>query len=209
MRYPEHLLTEDEEIVHEFRPHWKILLPALGWAMLLMAATGVAFAALPFETARWALLAAPLLWLLIAGRSALDYWFTQYVLTTERIIVRTGILSRSGTEIPLESIVNVLFSQTFVERLLRYGDVTLESAGVQGRSVLEDVPGPEGLQSQVYRLREARSWAMRRGPEHGDPAEPPAGDVISELERLASLRERGHLSDDEFETRKRRLLADD
>lgn len=206
MRYPEHLLTEDEEIVREFRPHWKVLLPVLGWAMLLMAATGVAFAALPFETARWALLAAPLLWLLIAGRGTLDYWFTNYVLTTERIIVRRGVIARTGTEIPLESIVNVLFSQRMWERLLRFGDVTLESAGVQGRSVLEDIPDPEGFQSQVYRMREARGLTLRDRP---GPVGTASGDVIGELERLADLRERGHLSDDEFEARKRRLLADD
>ena len=206
MRYPEHLLTEDEEIVREFRPHWKVLLGAFGWAMLLMAAVGVAFAALPSDIARWTPLAALALWLVLSARAVVDRWFTNYVLTTERIIVRRGMIARTGTEIPLESVVNVLFAQTVWERLLRYGDVTLESAGVQGRSVLDDIPDPEGFQSQVYRVREARSLAMKHGP---GPLDTAYGDVVGELERLADLRERGHLSDDEFEARKQRLLADD
>lgn len=204
MRYPEHLLTEDEEIVREFRPHWKVLLGAFGWAMLLAAAVGIAFAAIP-DLAWWVALAAVVLWLVLSTRAIVDRWFTNYVLTTERIIVRRGMIARTGTEIPLESVVNVLFSQTVWERLLRYGDVTLESAGVQGRSVLDDIPDPEGFQSQVYRVREARSLAMKRGPGPDDSAR---GDIVGELERLADLRERGHLSDDEFEARKRRLLED-
>ncbi|MEX1177639.1 MAG: PH domain-containing protein [Nitriliruptor sp.] len=202
MRYPERLLTDDEEIVRQFRPHWRVLLPALVWAMILTAAVTVAFLALdpPFE---WiALAAATVLWLVICARSVLSYWFTNYVLTTERIIVRSGMVARSGTEIPLENINNVLFSQSVIERLLGYGDVLLESAGSQGQSRLSDIPDPEHFQSQVYRVREARSLSMRST----GPGEGPAGDVVSQLERLADLRERGHLSDEEFETRKRRLL---
>lgn len=205
MRYPEHLLTDDERIVREFRPHWKVLLPALGWAMLLMGVTGAAFAALPPDLQWWSVPVAAVLWLLLAGRAVLQWRYTNYVLTTERVIVRRGIVARTGTEIPLESVVNVLFSQTMWERMLRYGDVTLESAGVQGRSVLDDIPDPEGFQSQVYRVREARSVALRDGPGEAGHA---TGDVVGQLERLADLRERGHLSDEEFEVRKRHLLDD-
>lgn len=205
MRYPDHLLTEDEEIVREFRPHWKVLLPALAWAMLLLAAVGAAYAALDVTVWRWVLLGAVLLWLVLAGRGVVDRWFTNYVLTTERLIVRRGVIARSGNEIPLESVVNVLFTQTVWERLLRYGDVTLESAGVQGRTTFDDIPDPEGFQSQVYRVREARALAMRDGP---GPRGVATGDVVGQLERLADLRERGHLSDEEFEARKRRLLED-
>lgn len=205
MRYPERLLTEDEEIVHQFRPHWRVLLPALAWAMLVTAAAGFGFAALdpPVE---WIVVAvAVVLWLAVAGRAVLAFWFTNYVLTTERIIVRSGMIARRGVEIPLENVNNVLFSQSVVERLLGYGDVLLESAGTQGQSRLADIPDPEQFQSEVYRVREARSLAMRRGPGAADNA---SGDVVSQLERLAELRERGHLTDEEFEARKRRLLED-
>jgi uncharacterized membrane protein YdbT with pleckstrin-like domain len=203
VRYPERLLTEDEEIVRQFRPHWRVLLPALAWAMVLAAGTGVAFAALDPPVERIVLGVAVLVWLLVAGRAVLAYWFTNYVLTTERIIVRSGMVARSGTEIPLENINNVLFSQRVVERLLGYGDVLLESAGSQGQSRLEDIPDPEEFQSQVYRVREARSVALRHGPGSATHAD---GDVVSRLERLADLRERGHLSDEEFAVEKRRLL---
>jgi uncharacterized membrane protein YdbT with pleckstrin-like domain len=203
VRYPVRLLTEDEEIVRQFRPHWRVLLPALGWAMVLAALVGIGFAALEVDLARWGVLAGVLVWLVLSGRSLLDYWFTSYVLTSERIIVRRGMIARTGTEIPLESVVNVLFSQRVIERLLGYGDVVLESAGTQGQSELHDIPDPEAFQSQVYRVREARALAMRHGPGPEGHAD---GDTVGQLERLADLRERGHLSDEEFAARKRRLL---
>lgn len=204
MRYPDRLLTDDEEVVRQFRPHWRVLLPALAWAVVLVASVGVGFAALSGDARWWVLLGAAALWLLIAGRGVLAYLATDYVLTTERIVVRRGLIARSGTEIPLENVANVLFSQSVLERLLGYGDVLLESAGAQGQSRLTDIPDPEHFQSQVYRVREARSLALRH---HGGAMGDAPGDVVSQLERLADLRERGHLSEAEFATEKARLLG--
>jgi membrane protein YdbS with pleckstrin-like domain len=198
MRYPERLLTDDEEILRQFRPHWRVLLPVLAWAMLAAALGGVAGAALDPPWREIAIGGAVLLWVLVSTKPLIDWWFTNYVLTTERIVVRRGMIARTGTEIPLEQVTNVLYSQTVLERLLRYGDVVLEAAGSEGRSELHDIPDPEGFQHEVYVARELRT-VPRRGD--GRPA-----DALDALERLADLRERGHLTDEEFEVAKRRLL---
>lgn len=204
MRYPNRLLTEDEEIIHQFRPHWRVLLPSIGWAMLLAAITGVALAVMDREMDRWtavAIGAAVVIWLALSLRSLVDWWFTNYVLTTERIIVRAGMIARTGTEIPLENINNVLFSQRVIERVLGYGDVLVESAGSQGQSRLHDIPDPEAFQSEVYRARELRTLHFSGGSGQ-------ARDVVSQLEALADLRERGHLDDEEFAAKKRKLLGE-
>jgi membrane protein YdbS with pleckstrin-like domain len=198
MRYPERLLTDDEEILRQFRPHWRVLLPVLSWAMLAAALGGVAGAALDPPWRDVAIAGAALLWVLVSTKPLLAWWFTNYVLTTERIVVRRGMIARTGTEIPLEQVTNVLFSQTVFERLIGYGDVVLEAAGSEGRSELHDIPDPEGFQHEVYVARELRT-VPRRGD--GRLAEP-----LEALERLADLRERGHLTDQEFEQAKRRLL---
>jgi membrane protein YdbS with pleckstrin-like domain len=198
MRYPERLLTDDEEILRQFRPHWRVLLPVLAWAMLAAALGGVAAAALDAPWREVAIGAAVLVWLLLSIKPLLAWWFTNYVLTTERIVVRRGMIARTGTEIPLEQVTNVLFAQTVLERLLGYGDVLLEAAGSQGRSELHDIPDPEGFQHEVYVARELRT-VPRRGDGH-------LADPLGALERLADLRERGHLTDDEFEAAKGRWL---
>jgi membrane protein YdbS with pleckstrin-like domain len=201
MRYPTRLLTENEEIVDQFRPHWKVLLPAILWAMGLAALAGVMIAALASPWRWYAVGVLVLIWFVLATRSMFAWWFTNYVLTTERIIVRRGMIARTGVEIPLENVTNVLFSQTVLERLLRYGDVVLESAGSQGQSELHDIPDPEGFQSEVYAARELRSLSIKGGGTE-------VRDLVSQLEALADLRERGHLSDDEFATRKSWLLRE-
>jgi membrane protein YdbS with pleckstrin-like domain len=201
MRYPTRLLTENEEILDQFRPHWKVLLPSILWAMLLAALAGVAFAALEQPWGWVSLGLGFVIWLTLSLRSLVEWLFTNYVLTSERIIVRKGMIARTGVEIPLENVTNVLFSQTVLERLLRYGDVTLESAGTQGRSKLDDIPDPEGFQSEVYAARELRTSHIKSGGNAGS-----IRDVVAQLEALADLRERGHLSDEEFATKKERLL---
>jgi membrane protein YdbS with pleckstrin-like domain len=201
MRYPTRLLTPDEEILRQFRPHWRVLLPAAGWAVLLGVLTGIALAALEPPWPAYAAAAAVVVWLLLSARSVLRWWFTNYVLTTERIIVRSGMVARSGTEIPLENVNNVLFTQRVLERVLGYGDVLIESAGSQGQSRLRDIPDPEGFQSELYRVRELRALHFR-----GAGSGVAARDVVDQLERLADLRERGHLDDQEFARHKAELL---
>lgn len=205
MRYPERLLTPDEQIVHQFRPHWKVLLPAFGWALLMAAVVGIAFAALQDRRETWmpwtVLGIAVVLWLVLSAKALLDWVFTNYVLTSERIIVRKGMIARSGTEIPLENINNVLFNQRVLERMLGYGDVIVESAGSMGQSVLDNIPDPEAFQSEVYATRELRSLQLKGGTQQ-------TRDVVEQLEALADLRERGHLTDAEFAAKKRQLLGE-
>jgi membrane protein YdbS with pleckstrin-like domain len=199
MRYPKRLLTDDEEILRQFRPHWRVLLPTVGWALLLaaLAAVAIVLAGEQFTTTAGGVAFG--LWLLLSARRLFNWWFTSYVLTTERIIVRRGWIARSGTEIPLESINNVLFSQRVIERLLGYGDILIESAGQQGQSRIEDIPRPEAFQAEVYAAREMRALHFSGGV---------ARDIVAQLESLAGLRERGHITDAEFEAKKRRLLGD-
>lgn len=199
MRYPEKFLTDDETIVAELHPHWRTLLPVGLWTILAAGALWVTIANLE-SGGRWIVTGVIVLgWLILSLPPAVNRRFMVYVLTTERIIVRSGILSRSSVEIPLDSIQNVNFEQNPFERLLRYGDVRLESAGEGGQSVLKDVPNPESFQSQVYRAREDRMMHLEGGSR--------GRDVASQLQDLAALRDAGNLSPEEFEAEKRKLLG--
>lgn len=199
MGYPERLLSPGEEVVREFRPHWQFLaLPIVfGLAGVVLAVLSVASIE---GTAVWlVLLGIVAVWALLSVKRVADWLTTEYVITNERVVRRAGVFSRSGVEIPLESITNVAFNQSLVERIIRSGDLVIESAGESGQSRYSDIPDPEGLQSLIYQQREARTVSLRRGDD--------GGSVSSELGRLADLRDRGVLSEDEFEQQKRRLLG--
>lgn len=200
MAYPQRLLTDDEEIVREFHPHWRVLLMAGLWTVLGLALAVVGVVALEGAWMWTAVAAGGLAVLVFTVPRVVAWRFRLYVLTTERIVVRDGIVRREGTEIPLESINNVLFNQSVIERLLGYGDVLIESAGSQGQSRLTDIPDPEAFQSQVYRAREARSIHLQ-GPGASGPR-----DAVAQLESLAALHQQGALTDEEFEAQKAKLL---
>lgn len=202
MAYPRRLLTEDEEVIREFHPHWRVLLMAGVWTVLGLAVIVVGTVVMGLEgAAMWAAVAVGVVVIVaLAVPPIVDWKFRLYVLTTERIVVRTGVVSRDGTEIPLESINNVLYSQSVIERLLGYGDVLIESAGSQGQSRLDDIPDPEAFQSEVYRAREERSLHFQ-----GQGSAP--RDAVAQLESLAALHEQGVLTDEEFAEKKAKLMG--
>lgn len=162
MPFPQRLLADDEEIVLDLHPHWKrLILPTF----LLPVAVGVSSYLLfvvPQGSARtplrWVIVAVALLVLL---RLTVWPWITwrttHYVLTTRRVVIRRGVLGRSGRDIPLTRVNDVSFRHSLLERMLRCGTLTIESAGEHGQVVLPEVPDVELVQREVYRCVEQES----------------------------------------------------
>ena len=107
-------------------------------------------------------------------RPFLRWVTTHYVVTTNRIVLREGVLSRAGRDVPLNRVNDVTFSHSVGERLFRSGTLVVESAGERGQVVLADVPRVESVQRTVYDLvqdaedRDAQRW---QGGGHGAPAD--------------------------------------
>lgn len=199
MAYPKRLLSPDEEIIQEFRPHWRAILMPISLTVVGGVALVFAIAMAEADVRRWLVPAILIVWALVAWPTLIKWWFTGYVVTSERLVVRTGVFSRAGKEIPLEVINDVAFSQRFVERWFRSGDLLVESAGEQGQSRFHDIPDPEGLQSLIYKLREQRTIELQ-GRQGRDPTE--------QLESLARLHAEGVITTEEFEEKKQKLLED-
>ena len=201
MGYPERLLSEDEVIESEFRPHWSGILRE---GLIVLGGVAIAIVFAIFDAPAWAyLVVAGLVLVLIAG--GLIRWLnTLHVITNERLIYRAGFIAKQGTEIPLEVIQNVAFNQSLFERMFGTGDLMIESAGTHGQTRYKDIPKPEGVQSLIYRMREQRTRALE-GPGPGPASQPESS--VSQLERLSRLHDEGKLSDAEFEAEKARLLG--
>jgi uncharacterized membrane protein YdbT with pleckstrin-like domain len=107
---------------------------------------------------RWAVVAVALLVLLVWFVHPLLTWLTtQYVFTSRRIITRTGIVARSGKDMPLSKVNDVSFEYTILERILGCGTLTVSSASEDGELVIRNVPKVEEIQREIYRLTEADS----------------------------------------------------
>ena len=180
MGYPRRLLTEDEDVVYDLRPHWKILVwPAiLAPVIVFLAAFGIR--KVPegeLQTPlRLTAAAVALAMLLLYCLAPLLRWLTtHFVVTTRRVIMRSGVLSRSGRDIPLFRINDVTFEHSFFERLLGAGTLVVESAGERGQVTLADIPRPEVVQRELYRLIEADDKRRRADLDDDWPGAEPGG----------------------------------
>lgn len=80
---------------------------------------------------------------------------TSYMLTTHRIISRRGVLSRYTESIALDRIQDTRVRQGLMGRILRFGDLELESAGRDGAEVIHHVNDPVGLSRDLLLAIEA------------------------------------------------------
>lgn len=207
MPFPQKLLTDDEHIILDLRPHWKALAEPLLWSVLLAVAAILLGSKVSGDNAaaiRWAIAGAAIVaWIWLAGIRLARWKFTEFVLTNERLIARSGVIAKVSKEIPLERVNDVTVTQSMLDRLLRSGDIRLESAGEFGQQTFDDIGHPVEVQKKIYEAAEARKGPAIVSGAHPGPG---GGSVADELAKLADLRDRGALTEDEFQQRKRRLL---
>lgn len=209
MAFPDSILTEDETVVAQFRPHWRMLAIPVLWVIAALVAIVLIFQVLPPENGTADSATAGVIFLALIALAIIPvfrWWFTIYVLTTERLITRTGVIARSGIELPLQNINNVIFTQNVLERVLQSGDLLIESAGESGQSRFSDIPNPEEFQSLLYRTREEQG--RKTAAEESTIAADITRDPTEQLERAVRLHKDGALSDEEFEKMKRSILGD-
>jgi uncharacterized membrane protein YdbT with pleckstrin-like domain len=204
--YPQRLLNDGEEVALDLRPHWwyfsRHILSGVPLVVLLVIVSKLG---VTFVWWVWGILA--LVW---AGWLALQYlnWtFTHFVVTSSRVIFRTGVLAKHGVEIPMDRVANINFNQSMWERLIGAGDLEIESAGKDGQTRFDDIWHPDAVQQELYRQMEA--YAKARAGWAGGGSAPPAPAPVTvpeQLQQLADLRDRGVITAAEFETKKAQLL---
>jgi uncharacterized membrane protein YdbT with pleckstrin-like domain len=157
MAYPRKLLSDDERVELELHPHWKAL--ALPVLVLLLTVPVASFAAakvpagdarLPLRVVVLAIAVGVLFFLTFMP--FLRWTTTHYVVTDRRLITRSGIIARSGRDMPLIRINDISFAHTVPERILGCGTLVVESAGERGQLTLIDVPRVEFVQRRIYEL---------------------------------------------------------
>ena len=77
---------------------------------------------------------------------------THYVITTHRVMVRRGILTKNGKDITLSKITDVSFQQTLLDRIIRSGSLHIESAGDSPDENLTNIPRSNEVQQLINRL---------------------------------------------------------
>lgn len=162
MGYPQKLLSQGEVIKFEMKPHWRALIVPM---LLLIVVVGLGAFLFTLIPAPVNLAIVVLVVVIIVWFSLIPFlrWITtQYVFTNRRVIIRRGLLTKQGRDMPLSKVNNVTFEVTFLGRILNFGRLIIQSAGEDSDLDIEDVPNVEVIQRDVYQLYEEDD-ARRRG----------------------------------------------
>jgi hypothetical protein len=211
MSFPRHLLGEDEELVMDLRPHWSAVagpvaagLVAVGAGLTLPGLVPAWFGPLQqFAQVVLQLAALTALGWLVVPRIA--RWITtQIVLTSDRLILRTGVFTKYAREVRLPLIEDIVIRQSLWARLVGAGDLVVEMAGPR-LATFPAVPDPAHVRDEISSQLDRFDPKEVEPPEPGEPARV-GGSVVEQLQHLADLRDRGDLSREEFQRLKSELL---
>jgi len=203
--YPKKLLNPGELIAFDLHPHWWYFAPLGAFAVVILAGAVAATILLNGNAQTYTLLglgALTVMWLVTFLVRFAEWRTTHFVLTSDRLIVRTGVLSKHGTEIPLERINDISYHQTLFERLVGAGDLMIESAGERGQDTFSRIPHPDRVEQLIY--AEMENNRQRVSGVHIEQQEASIPEQISDL---AKLRDQGVLTDAEFQAKKAELLS--
>ena len=150
----------DEVVIWEGHPTWRA---TLSFHIKGFIATAVLFALILL--ANWAgadissLIAGTVLVAGIALTILIGWihrFFTQYAITTKRLHIRQGILSKVESSTNVDRIQNITVRQSPVDRIMRVGSIEFETASdaIGDRFSFIGVNNPQSLREQIMHARE-------------------------------------------------------
>jgi uncharacterized membrane protein YdbT with pleckstrin-like domain len=150
------LLGADEHEVVHTRTHAKALIWPATALVLLGAAMGAGAALIPRDARPGGQLA-----IVVAGVALIIWWTfipflrwrtTTYTITTRRLITRSGILNKTGKDLPLNRINEVASQRSLLDRMFGCGSLHVQTAAEAGVIVLHDVPDVEHVHAEPTKL---------------------------------------------------------
>lgn len=212
--YLSSLLGDNEEILLVSRQHWSVLFrmvvletfSILAIVVILIIAQ-IYFPELPLGYG-YILLILPLISML---REFMIWWNRQIVITNRRVIQISGIINKNVIDSSLEKVNDVKMVQSFWGRIFSYGNVEILTASEMGANLFKKIGDPIRFKTTMLnaksRLEMEQAGAFLEKVNGIEPGESASGDIPALIERLGVLREKGILTEAEFEQKKADLLA--
>ncbi len=149
-----HLLPHERQAITT-RFHPAVLIKPVAEALAGLAIAGLLTTTVAHRNGS-AILIIWLLWLILVFRLLIRIytWLEDYfVVTSQRLILATGIFTRTVNMMPLTKVTDMSFKRSAMGRLLGYGEFIVESAGQdQALRRVDHLPYPEQLYLEVCGL---------------------------------------------------------
>jgi uncharacterized membrane protein YdbT with pleckstrin-like domain len=214
MGYLEGLMGEKEKIVDKERQHWTMIAGQLAlWvvvSVIIFLLTAVLAVATPVDGLALVLLLVLIFPFWKIAVSLLNWWNEQYVITNRRVIQLEGIINKHSIDSSLEKVNDVVLTQSAVGRMLNYGDLEILTASEMGVNLFRRIAHPVKFKTQMLNQKEGlgeldvfESKARRMLAEEA-PSQRDIPELIAELDEL---RQKGIITNEEFQEKKDALLA--
>jgi uncharacterized membrane protein YdbT with pleckstrin-like domain len=197
-----HLMT-GETVVCETRLSRIMFLPAF----LLVVLAGLIFSAIMAggPEARRAL---PLPEVILACAVALALWVSvkrsavEFAVTNKRVIVKTGLVGQHSSETLLRQVEGITVDQGIFGRVFNYGTIVIEGTGT------DRIPYPGIMAPMQFRMAALEQIDKATAPAAAMPHDAePNKDPYLILLRMNALKERGIMTDEEFQREKSKILG--
>ncbi len=217
MSYAESLLAKNEHVVYQGRQHWlaplsdslrPIVLVLLGLVILFLAvfvkASGVF----------WTVTALLSLVLILVGSvwSAI-VWLTwraqEYLITNRRVLKVEGLIDKRSADSSLEKINDAILSQGILARLLKYGNLDIMTAAEEAIDRYEMLANAVDFKKAMLNAKndlEDGGRGVTTAGQRSRSVAADAGEVEAALDRLAALRDKGKITQADYERKKADLL---
>lgn len=137
-----------------------------------------------------------------------------WAVTNLRVIDEYGVFSNNTKESPLEKINNISYSQSFLGKIFGYGNVQIQTAAEIGSTTYFMVEKPRELKDTITQMQEEykQNQIKKQASELasamiiGQQQQTNKIDIAAELEKLHDLKLKGILTEEEYNTRKIKIL---
>jgi len=205
--YVDNLLGEHEKILMVARQHWFTFLQAvlveilfivviLTIVTVLLLITHLSIIALGFF-----LLIIPFVGM---ARDFVDWSSRQYIISNFRVVQVSGIVNKNVIDSSLEKVNDVKMAQSFFGRIFNYGDIEILTASELGVNLFKHIGDPVHFKTTMLNAKERLEHEGSR-PEEAEGAD--RSDIPALIEQLDHLRQRGVLTEEEFQRKKADLLT--
>jgi uncharacterized membrane protein YdbT with pleckstrin-like domain len=213
MSWIESNLLPGEKVVIETKPFWgPAYASIIRWLLVIgligyLADHGIAYPLLLFPLVTF-----------------LRYKKTEYILTDRRVIRKSGVLSVSTDEIPLDKVTNVRFGQEMSGRFSDSGDLLIESSARDGQLLFKNTNNIREFKAGIQQAQEtfqdarvqhqAETFASAILAKQGVVASAPTPEQIhhtkkERLQELKGLLDDGLITVGEYENQRSTVLEDE
>ena len=207
--YIENLLGENEKILVSARQHWFVVARAVAFEItamiIIFIAMGIGASIVWAKDPNYVywIIGIGLLFTLVPvasmARDILIWSHHQYYITNWRVIQVAGIFNKHVLDSSLDKINDVKLTQSALGRMFGFGDIEILTASEEGDNLFRLIDEPVRFKTAMTNAKES---AIRR--KDAPAAETSITDMLSQL---GDLRQKGILTETEFQEKKALLLA--